>query len=71
MTALDTARQRSGAPAISGWSRLKHDRDWLGFWFMLPAAAILIFFLAYPLGKGVWMSLTDAKIGRAGQFIGV
>ena len=71
MTALDTARPRDGAAAISGWSRLKHDRDWLGFWFMLPAAAILIFFLAYPLGKGVWMSLTDAKIGRAGQFIGV
>jgi multiple sugar transport system permease protein len=68
MAATDTAR---AAPHISAWERLKHDRDWLGFWFMLPAAAILIFFLAYPLGKGVWLSMTSAKIGRPGEFIGL
>ena len=34
-------------------------------WFMLPAAAFLILFLAYPLGLGVWLSFTDARIGRA------
>ncbi len=55
----------------SAWRRLQSDRNWLGFWFMLPAAAILLLFLAYPLGKGVWMSLTDIKIGRGGQFIGL
>jgi multiple sugar transport system permease protein len=38
---------------------------------MLPAAAILILFLAYPLGLGVWLSFTDAKIGRAGEFVGL
>ena len=53
------------------WSRLKTHRDWLGFWFMVPAAAILILFLAYPLGLGVWLSFTDAKIGRPGQWIGL
>ncbi|HRK24290.1 MAG TPA: sugar ABC transporter permease [Beijerinckiaceae bacterium] len=53
------------------WERLQSDRNWLGFWFMLPAAAILLLFLAYPLAKGIWMSLTDVKIGRAGQFIGL
>jgi multiple sugar transport system permease protein len=37
---------------------------------MLPAAAILILFLAYPLGLGVWLSFTDARIGRGGAFIG-
>lgn len=37
---------------------------------MLPAAAFLLLFLGYPLGLGVWLSLTDAKIGRAGEFIG-
>ena len=55
----------------STWERLKSSPNWLGFWFMMPAAAILILFLAYPLGKGVWMSLTDVKIGRAGKFIGL
>jgi multiple sugar transport system permease protein len=54
----------------SAWERLKVNRDWLGLWFMLPAAAILILFLAYPLGLGVWLSLTDARIGRSGAFVG-
>jgi multiple sugar transport system permease protein len=53
------------------WQRLKVDRNWLGFWFMLPAAGFLVLFLAYPLGLGVWMSFTDARIGRTGIFIGL
>jgi multiple sugar transport system permease protein len=53
------------------WDRLKVNRNWLGFWFMLPAAAFLILFLAYPLGLGVWISFTDARIGRIGAFIGL
>ena len=55
----------------TAWDRLKVNRDWLGFWFMLPAAAILILFLAYPLGLGVWLSFTDARIGRSGTFVGL
>src|SRR5436305_2990177 len=54
----------------TAWTQLKHNRNWLGFWFMLPAMAFLIFFLAYPLGLGVWLSFTDTKIGRVGQYIG-
>ena len=51
----------------NAWDQLKHNRNWLGFWFMLPAMAFLIFFLAYPLGLGIWLSFTDTKIGRIGQ----
>jgi multiple sugar transport system permease protein len=57
--------------AASAWGRLKVNRNWLGFWFMLPACAFLVLFLAYPLGLGMWMSFTSAKIGRAGHFIGI
>ncbi|MGD0025689.1 MAG: sugar ABC transporter permease, partial [Xanthobacteraceae bacterium] len=57
--------------AAPAWDRLKVDRNWLGFWFMLPAAAFLILFLAYPLGLGVWLSFTDARIGQSGEFIGL
>jgi multiple sugar transport system permease protein len=53
------------------WERLKTNRDWLGFWFMLPAAAFLILFLAYPLGLGIWLSFTDARLGRGGEFVGL
>src|SRR3954449_12723351 len=55
----------------SAWERLKVNRNWLSIWFMLPAAAFLILFLAYPLGLGVWISFTDARIGRSGVFVGV
>jgi len=53
------------------WERLKTNRNWLSFWFMLPAAGFLILFLAYPLGLGVWLSFTDTRIGRAGGWIGL
>jgi multiple sugar transport system permease protein len=38
---------------------------------MLPAAVLLLLFLAYPLGLGVWLGFTDEKIGRPGIFIGI
>jgi len=38
---------------------------------MIPAAALLIVFLAYPLGLGVWLGFTDARIGRPGIFTGL
>jgi multiple sugar transport system permease protein len=55
----------------SSWRRLATDHNWLGMWFMLPAAAFLILFLAYPLALGIWMSFTDARIGESGEFIGI
>ena len=55
----------------TAWERLKVNRNWLGFWFMLPAAAFLMLFLAYPLGLGIWLSFTDARIGRGGEFVGL
>jgi multiple sugar transport system permease protein len=58
-------------PTPSALQRLLTNREWVGFWFMLPALAFLILFLAYPLGLGVWLSFTDAKIGRAGNFVGL
>ncbi|HEX6978987.1 MAG TPA: sugar ABC transporter permease [Alphaproteobacteria bacterium] len=38
---------------------------------MLPAASILLLFLTYPLGLGIWMGFTDMRIGRPGVFIGL
>ncbi|HRE21915.1 MAG TPA: sugar ABC transporter permease, partial [Rhabdaerophilum sp.] len=55
----------------SFWDGLKTNRNFLGFWFMMPAAAFLILFLVYPLGLGVWLSFTDSKIGNPGDFIGL
>ncbi len=69
--AFDQASAKRPIPMPSAWQRLKVNRNWLALWFMLPAMAFLILFLAYPLGLGIWISFTDAKIGRAGVFIGI
>ena len=50
---------------------LMENRNFLGFLFMLPAAAILLVFLAYPLALGFWLGLTDTLIGRPGRFVGL
>jgi multiple sugar transport system permease protein len=38
---------------------------------MLPSAGLLLVFLTYPLGLGLWLSLTDTTIGQPGRFIGL
>jgi multiple sugar transport system permease protein len=51
--------------------RTLDNRRVLIFLFMLPAAGLLLVFLTYPLGLGVWLAFTDARIGRPGQWIGL
>ena len=69
--ALDHGRTRQAPRAVTAWDRLKTNQQWLGAWFMLPAAIFLILFLAYPLGLGIWLSFTDARLGRGGIFVGI
>jgi multiple sugar transport system permease protein len=52
-------------------SRAQNNRNLLGALFMLPAGALLLVFLTYPLGLGVWLGFTDTTIGRAGRFVGL
>jgi multiple sugar transport system permease protein len=59
------------AVATSPLSRLLDSRNFLGLLFMLPAAVLLVLFLTYPLGLGVWLGFTDAKVGSAGEWIGI
>ncbi|MGZ8408601.1 MAG: carbohydrate ABC transporter permease [Hyphomicrobium sp.] len=58
-------------PESMSLSRLLENRNFLGFLFMLPAAALLLVFLTYPLGLGTWLGFTDAKIGRPGAWVGL
>ena len=51
--------------------RLQNSRNLLGLAFMLPAGVLLLLFLTYPLGLGVWLGFTDTKIGRGGEWIGL
>ena len=61
----------TAAPRFSFFNGLGESRWWLSFWFMLPAAALLLVFLTYPLGLGLWLGFTDTRVGRPGIFIGL
>jgi len=56
--------------ALSPLGRLFENRHFLGLLFMLPAGVLLLLFLTYPLGLGVFLGFTDAKVGRPGEWIG-
>jgi len=66
---VSTAVYAPEAPSF--FARLFDNRHFLGLLFMLPAAALLIIFLTYPLGLGVFLGFTDAKVGRPGEWIGI
>ena len=51
--------------------RLFDWKPFLVFMCMLPAAGLLLVFLTYPLGLGIWLAFTDTTIGRSGQWIGI
>lgn len=48
--------------------------DWKPFLIvmcMLPAVGLLLVFLTYPLGLGIWLAFTDTRIGRTGEYVGL
>src|ERR687884_414992 len=48
--------------------------DWKPFLVvacLLPAVGLLLVFLTYPLGLGIWLAFTDTTIGRSGVWIGL
>lgn len=52
-------------------SRSLNNRNVLGLLFMLPAAILLLLFLAYPLGLGAWLGSTDTTLGGGGNWVGL
>jgi multiple sugar transport system permease protein len=65
------AGSRSDSRPFAALAKLLDHHIVLSALFMLPAAAILLTFLTYPLALGVWMGFTDVRIGRPGIFIGL
>ena len=60
------------APPADTWLiRLFDHRGFLAALCLFPALALLLVFLTYPLGLGVWLAFTDTKIGRAGVWVGL
>src|SRR6202045_2767547 len=52
-------------------TRLLEDERWLALVLLLPTVVLLLLFIAYPFAKGVELSVTDAKVGVPGSFVGL
>lgn len=51
--------------------RLFDHRGFLAALCLFPALGLLLVFLTYPLGLGMYLAFTDTKIGRAGVWVGL
>ena len=69
------------ASISSNWVHRRADPTWLGRLFdwkpflviicLLPAVGLLMTFLTYPLGLGIYLAFTDTTIGRSGVWVGI
>src|SRR5689334_20990132 len=69
--ALAERRPYASAPRRGPVTRLLEDERWLALVLMIPTLVLLALFIAYPFVKGVALSVTDAKVGVPGQFVGL
>ncbi len=49
----------------------RHNANLAGLLFLLPAAVVILGLLGYPLGLGIWLSLTNQTVGQTGHFVGL
>jgi multiple sugar transport system permease protein len=73
MAVSDIVTQRAfvAAPQRSAATRLLEDERWLAAALLLPTVILLGLFIAYPFAEGVWLSVTDARVGIPGHFVGL
>jgi multiple sugar transport system permease protein len=69
--AVTYAGRRIGSSRRSAASRFLEDERRLAMVLLLPTIALLGLFIAYPFAKGVLLSVTDAKVGVPGSFVGL
>src|ERR1700712_5027672 len=60
------------SPPRNTWLvRLFDYKPFLAVLCLFPALSLLLVFLTYPLGLGVFLAFTDTRIGRAGVWVGL
>jgi multiple sugar transport system permease protein len=69
--AVPTRAAYAGTPTRGPITRLLEDERWLATALLLPTVVLLGLFIAYPFVAGVLLSVTDAKVGVPGHFVGL
>src|SRR5437868_2366020 len=67
-TAIDQAVIRKARP--NPLVKLFDNKLFLIIVCLTPAIGLLMVFLTYPLGLGIWLAFTDTTIGKRGVFVG-
>jgi multiple sugar transport system permease protein len=67
VTAVSGVEIRRPVPRL----RRLEDERWLALALLLPTAVLLGLFIAYPFFEGVMLSLSSARVGIPGEFIGL
>ena len=71
---MDTAAARPWVRPRQQLGPIARLFDWKPFLAticLLPAVGLLLVFLTYPLGLGIWLAFTDTTIGRSGVWVGL
>jgi len=58
-------------PAPRPRFRLLEDERWLAFVLLVPTLVLLGLFIAYPFVRGILLSVTSARVGVPGEFVGL
>ena len=66
--ALTTTLQEAPPPRRQ---RLLEDERWLAFVLLVPTMVLLGMFIAYPFVRGIMLSVTNARVGVPGDFVGL
>ncbi len=68
---MDASTWVAKRPAPSALARLFDYKPFLIAVFLFPALGLLLAFLTYPLGLGIYLSFTDTQIGGNGKWVGL
>src|SRR5437867_12633749 len=60
-----------GEAAARGLSDFMARDTSVAYAFVAPAFFLLLFLVAYPFFLSVWFSLSDARVGESGSFVGL
>jgi multiple sugar transport system permease protein len=62
-----TAEARVARPRLGLFARDTH----VAYAFIAPAFFLLVILVGYPFVLSVWLSLSDARVGNTGSFVGL
>src|SRR5205809_7032228 len=66
-----TAVSTSSEARTRGRFRLYADARWLALALLVRTMILLGLFIAHPFVRGIWLSVTDSRVGVPGDFVGL